>query len=99
MLYLKRIGAGLPGRIAVKLESFGEAPLYPWTVSQELPLMLESKLSSMPTIVEPLGSVKERTALAMIEELELQGKLTPGKSTLLEVTSGNTGVLYAPATY
>ena len=33
---------------------------------------------------EPLGSIKDRTALAMIEELEQQGKIEPGKSTLLE---------------
>ena len=40
---------------------------------------------------EPLGSVKERAALSMIEELERQRTITPGKSTLLEITSGNTG--------
>ena len=33
-----------------------------------------------------------RTALSLIEELERQGKLIPGKSKLLEMTSGNTGI-------
>ncbi|MDP2958498.1 MAG: pyridoxal-phosphate dependent enzyme [Longimicrobiales bacterium] len=39
----------------------------------------------------PGGSVKDRIALAMIEEAEAQGKLKPG-DTIVEPTSGNTGV-------
>ena len=40
----------------------------------------------------PGGSVKDRVALAMIERAERAGKLIPGKSVIVEPTSGNTGV-------
>src|SRR5512146_3375946 len=39
----------------------------------------------------PLGSVKDRLALGVIEEAERNGKLKPGQ-TVVEATSGNTGI-------
>jgi cysteine synthase A len=42
----------------------------------------------------PLGSVKDRLALAVIEEGERSGKLKPGQ-TVVEATSGNTGIALA----
>src|SRR5262249_38121275 len=39
----------------------------------------------------PLGSVKDRLALGVIEEAERTGKLKPGQ-TVIEATSGNTGI-------
>ena len=42
----------------------------------------------------PGGSVKDRPALQMILEAQQSGRLTPGK-TLIDATSGNTGVAYA----
>ncbi len=47
-----------------------------------------------PNILNPGGSVKDRAALAMILEGESSGRLKPGM-TILDATSGNTGIAYA----
>ena len=39
----------------------------------------------------PTGSIKDRIAIAMVEQAEKEGKLYPGK-TIIEPTSGNTGI-------
>ena len=66
IVHLNKLGAGLPGSVAIKLESRN-----------------------------PGGSVKDRIGIGIIVDAEKRGVITPGKSIIVEPTSGNTGIALA----
>ncbi|PIO71181.1 cysteine synthase A [Teladorsagia circumcincta] len=66
MVYLRKVGRGMHGIIAAKVE-----------------------------YLNPACSVKDRIGLSMIQSAEEAGKIRPGLTTLIEPTSGNTGIALA----
>src|SRR5207245_5076906 len=73
--------------------SIGRTPLIRLRrVTRDLPAGIEDYAKAEH--LNPGGSVKDRPALAMIREGERSGKLRPGM-TILDATSGNTGIAYA----
>ena len=68
----------------------GHTPLLELT-HIEKELGLQAKLYAKLEYFNPAGSVKDRIAKAMLDDAEKAGKLKPG-STIIEPTSGNTGI-------
>ena len=68
----------------------GKTPLLELTRIEE-ELGLKAKVLAKLEYFNPAGSVKDRIAKRMIEDAEASGKLKPG-ATIIEPTSGNTGI-------
>lgn len=72
------------------VELIGKTPLLE-IVNYEKKHNLEAQIVVKLEYLNPAGSVKDRIALAMVEDAEKKGIIKPG-ATLIEPTSGNTGI-------
>ena len=81
MTYAENISDLIGGTPLVKLQA----------LSKDSGATILGKLESF----NPGGSVKDRIGLSMIAAAEQAGKITPGQTTLIEPTSGNTGIALA----
>jgi len=83
------------GRIYASItDTIGDTPLVAMdriAKEQDVAARLLGKLE----FFNPIGSVKDRIGVAMIDALEAQGKISPTRSVLVEPTSGNTGIALA----
>jgi len=79
----------IPTNIA---EHVGRTPMVQLTrIADSLDVELYGKLEAL----NPGGSVKDRIGVAMIEAAEAEGSIEPGRTTIVEATSGNTGIALA----
>lgn len=80
------------GRIPVNIADYvGGTPMIELTRMNPDGVRLFGKLESF----NPGGSVKDRIGVAMIEAAEADGLIEPGRTTIVEATSGNTGIALA----
>src|SRR3982074_3752659 len=81
--------AGVPTNIAAHV---GRTPMVQLThMLADSDVELFAKLEAF----NPGGSVKDRIGVAMIEAAERDGLIEPGRTTIVEATSGNTGIALA----
>ncbi|MFI3331396.1 MAG: cysteine synthase A [Rikenellaceae bacterium] len=73
------------------VELIGNTPLLEVNAYQKAENLTDARIIAKLEYFNPAGSVKDRVALSMIEDAEKKGALSPG-ATIIEPTSGNTGV-------
>src|SRR5205085_6474665 len=81
--------APVPTSIA---EHVGRTPMVKLT---RVGLDVDAEVFAKLEAFNPGGSVKDRIGVAMIEAAEREGRIAPGNSTIVEATSGNTGIALA----
>jgi cysteine synthase A len=74
-------------------EHVGRTPMVQLT--RLLPDGCDCELFAKLEALNPGGSVKDRIGVAMIDAAEREGRIEPGRTTIVEATSGNTGIALA----
>ncbi len=90
-------GARVPGRGRVYnsiTETIGDTPIVRLDKFAREKGIVANLLAKLE-FFNPIASVKDRIGVAMIETMEADGRIVPGKTTLVEPTSGNTGIALA----
>ena len=82
--------AAIPINIA---DHVGRTPMVQMT--RLVPPDAQAELFAKLEMLNPGGSVKDRIGVAMIEAAERDGLIEPGRTTIVEATSGNTGIALA----
>ncbi|MBO9539386.1 cysteine synthase A [bacterium] len=73
-------------------ERFGNTPMVELT---KIPAGARARVVGKVEFYNPSSSVKDRIGIAMVADAEAKGLIAPGRTTLVEPTSGNTGVALA----
>ena len=77
------------------LETIGGTPLLKLNPERLGYKEVKATILAKLEFFNPGGSVKDRIAISMIDEAERKGQIRPGVTTLVEATSGNTGIALA----
>jgi cysteine synthase A len=84
------------GRIPVNIADYvGATPMVQLTRMVPADAAEGVELFAKVEAFNPGGSVKDRIGVAMIEAAEAEGRIEPGRTTIVEATSGNTGIALA----
>lgn len=88
---LKRLEVSMSKIVESSIELVGETPILKASRYAAKANVTEATILAKLEYLNPAGSVKDRIALAMVEDAEKKGILVPG-ATIIEPTSGNTGI-------
>jgi cysteine synthase A len=90
-------GSRVPGRGRIFgsiTETIGDTPIVRLDKLARLKGVHANLLAKLE-FFNPIASVKDRIGVSMIEAMERAGRIEPGKTVLIEPTSGNTGIALA----
>src|SRR4051794_18337837 len=81
-------------RIPINIaDTVGNTPMV--RLTRLLPDDVDVELYGKLEMLNPGGSVKDRIGVAMLDAAEREGMIEPGRTTIVEATSGNTGIALA----